>query len=195
MVQEKCNKFVWKLTEAVSLWQVLWAGRMVVCQCHSWKLGELFGTIDVVNSDSFGHRKSCTRDSILVTLTQFKTNRLTRKGVQTGYDMGTALQKGETNGVWVFNILTLGTYQVIVSFNILANGNLDIWFKIRVCRETGRRCGSVVERCLNKADTNSTLWSADVVAVIKCILEPRDNLHQWFVIHKVCSNKHWQSSK
>jgi len=34
-------------------------------------------------------------------------------------------------------ILTLGTYWVIVNFNILANGNLDIWFKIQVYRKTG----------------------------------------------------------
>ena len=36
------------------------------------KLGDLFGTIDVVNSDSLEHLKSCRRVSILVTLTQFK---------------------------------------------------------------------------------------------------------------------------
>ena len=71
------------------------AGWLVVCQCQSWKLGELLGTIDVVNSDSFRHRKSCRTDSILVELTQFKTNRMTRKGVQTGNDMGTTLQKGK----------------------------------------------------------------------------------------------------
>jgi len=28
--------------------------------------------------------------------------------------------------------LTLGTYKVVVNFNTLGNGNLDIWFKIRV---------------------------------------------------------------
>jgi len=34
------------------------------------------------------------------------------------------------------------------------------------------------------------LRDTDVVVVIKCILVPRDdNLHQRFVIHKVCSNK------
>jgi len=44
-------------------------------------LGKLFETIDVVNSDSFGHLKSCRRDSILVTLAQFKTNRMKRKGI------------------------------------------------------------------------------------------------------------------
>jgi len=44
-------------------------------------LRELFETTDVVNSDSFGHLTSCRRDSILVTLTQFKTNRRSRKGV------------------------------------------------------------------------------------------------------------------
>jgi len=38
-------------------------------------LGELIGTIDVVNSDSFGRLKSCRRDSILVTLTQLKQTR------------------------------------------------------------------------------------------------------------------------
>ena len=40
-----------------------------------------FGTIHLVNSDSFRHLKSCRRDSILVTLTQFKTNRMTHKEV------------------------------------------------------------------------------------------------------------------
>jgi len=34
-------------------------------------------------------------------------------------------------------MLALGTYWVIVNFNILANGKLDIWFKIRVYREIG----------------------------------------------------------
>ena len=34
-------------------------------------LGELFGTIDVVNSDSFGHLNYCRRNSILFMLTQF----------------------------------------------------------------------------------------------------------------------------
>jgi hypothetical protein len=43
-------------------------------------LRNFFGTIDV-NADSFGRLKSCRRNSILVTLTQFKTNRMTRKGV------------------------------------------------------------------------------------------------------------------
>jgi len=51
------------------------------CQCQSLKIGELFGTIHLVNYDSFRHLKSCGRDSILVTLTQFKTNRMTHKEV------------------------------------------------------------------------------------------------------------------
>jgi len=34
---------------------------------------EKFGTNDVVNSESFGHFKSCKRDSILVTLTYLLT--------------------------------------------------------------------------------------------------------------------------
>jgi len=46
---------------------------MVVCQCQRRKLGELFGTTDVVNSDSFLNFKSCKRDSILARPTQFKT--------------------------------------------------------------------------------------------------------------------------
>jgi len=33
--------------------------------------------------------------------------------------------------------MTLGTYYVVVNFNTLANGNLNVWFKIRVYRETG----------------------------------------------------------
>ena len=78
---------------------------------------------------------------------------------------------------------------------ILANGNLDISFKIQMYRETGGRRESVVESWLNKADTNSILRDTDVVVVIKCILVPRDNLHQRFVTHKVCSNKQWLSSK
>ena len=52
-----------------------------------------FGTTDVINSDSFGHLKSCRRNSILVMLTQFKTNRMTCKGIQMDYDMETTLQK------------------------------------------------------------------------------------------------------
>jgi len=56
-------------------------------------LGDLFGTIDVIKSDSLGHLKSCRRDSILGTLTQFKRNRMTREGVQMGYEMETTLQK------------------------------------------------------------------------------------------------------
>ena len=43
------------------------------------RLGNFLEQIDVVNPDSFGHLKSCRRDSILVTLAQFKTNRKTRK--------------------------------------------------------------------------------------------------------------------
>jgi len=72
-------------------WQNGWLSVSVKVE----NFGELLGTIDVVNSDSFGHCKSCTRDSILVTLTQFKTNGMTRKGVQMGYGRGTALQKGK----------------------------------------------------------------------------------------------------
>ena len=82
---------------------------------------------------------------------------MTRKGVQTGYGMGTTLQK--KGNQWTLSIQHFDFRNLlgIVNFNILANGNPDLWFKIRVCRETGRRRGSVVERCLNKADTNSTL--------------------------------------
>jgi hypothetical protein len=41
--------------------------------------------------------------------------------------------------------MTLGTYYVVVNFNTLANRNLDIWFKIRVYRETGG-CREAVEK-------------------------------------------------
>ena len=57
-------------------------------------LGDLFGTIDVIKSDSLGHLKSCRRDSILVTITQSETNRMAREGVRTGCAMETTLQKG-----------------------------------------------------------------------------------------------------
>ena len=62
---------------------------------HGHRNLNLLGTFDVLKSASFGHRKSCRRHSILVTLTQFETNRMTRKGVQTGCGVGTALQKGK----------------------------------------------------------------------------------------------------
>jgi len=49
----KISKVVYGPRETVkSLWSNLEKqpvyGRMVVCQCQSWKLGELSGTIDVV---------------------------------------------------------------------------------------------------------------------------------------------------
>jgi len=52
-----------------------------------------FWVIDVVNSDSFGHLKSCRKDSILVTLAQFKKNSVMRKGIKKFHDMETTLQK------------------------------------------------------------------------------------------------------
>ena len=57
------------------------------------RLGNFLEQLTSKIPDSFGHLKSCRRDSIFVTLTQFKTNRMMRKGVQTGYDIKTTLQK------------------------------------------------------------------------------------------------------
>jgi len=43
--------------------------------------------------------------------------------------METTLQKKETNGVWVFKIFDFRNLLGYSHFNILANGNLDIWLK------------------------------------------------------------------
>ena len=62
-------------------------------------LRNFFGTTDVVNSDSFGRLKSCRRDSISVTLTQFETNRMTCKmGLNRLQHTNNITKKG-TNGV------------------------------------------------------------------------------------------------
>ena len=82
---------------------------MVVCQCQSCKVGELFGSIDIVNSYSYRHLKSWRRDSVLVTLTQFKMNRMMHKGVQTGYDMERRYKKGNQWSLIVQHF-DLGTY-------------------------------------------------------------------------------------
>ena len=95
------------ITMHETFWEIIYNKHLTVASCwfslslhnlltmHGHRNLNLLATNDVLNSASFGHRKSCRRHSILVTLTQFETNRMTRKGVQTGRGVGTALQKGK----------------------------------------------------------------------------------------------------